>query len=215
MDFDIPAGEPVSPTHDSSKHYAQSQAEALAASLKETWSDLKEAIRVSQARVSSRENTKRRDPVLAAGDLAYLNTRHLSRGRPTLKLDYRWTGPYRVEAVHGGSAKLSLPAGSKIHATVNLSYLRRFDNNPLPGQATGAESLDPVIAGMDPSEDEFDVTRNLDPRINRQYRGGRLQFWVSWRGWPDDPTWYNCNDHSSYRVDRMPIDFHEYICVDT
>ena len=24
-----------------------------------------------------------------------------------------------------------------------------------------------------------------------------------------------CNDHSSYRVDRIPIDFHEYICVDT
>ena len=24
-----------------------------------------------------------------------------------------------------------------------------------------------------------------------------------------------CNDHSSYRVDRMPIDFHEYIWVDT
>ena len=23
------------------------------------------------------------------------------------------------------------------------------------------------------------------------------------------------NDHSSYRVDRVPIDFHEYICVDT
>ena len=23
------------------------------------------------------------------------------------------------------------------------------------------------------------------------------------------------NDHSSYQVDRMPIDFHEYICVDT
>ena len=24
-----------------------------------------------------------------------------------------------------------------------------------------------------------------------------------------------CNDHSSYRVDNVPIDFHEYICVDT
>ena len=25
----------------------------------------------------------------------------------------------------------------------------------------------------------------------------------------------DCNDNSSYRVDRVPIDFHEYICVDT
>ena len=24
-----------------------------------------------------------------------------------------------------------------------------------------------------------------------------------------------CNNHSGYRVDRVPIDFHEYICVDT
>ena len=124
MDFDIPPGGPGSPTHDPSKHHARSQAEALVASLKETWSDLKEAIRMSQAWVSSRENEKLRDPVLAAGDLAYLDTRHLSRGRPTPKLDYRWWGPYRVEAVHGGSAKLSLPAGSKIHPMVNLSYLR-------------------------------------------------------------------------------------------
>ena len=194
MDFDIPTGEPRTLTHHSGKLHAQRQAEALPTSLKQTWVDLKEAIQTSQAQVSSRVNEKRRDPKLAAGDLAYLDTRHLSRGRPTPKLDYRWTGPYRVEAVHGGSAKLSLPTGSKIHPTVNLSYLRRFDNDPLPGQTTDAESPDPVIAGEDPSEDEFEVTRILDARINRQYRGGRLQFRVAWRGWPDDPTWYNADD---------------------
>ena len=82
----------------------------------------------------------------------------------------------------------------KIHPMVNLSYLRRFDNNPLPGQAMDAESPDPVIAGEDPSEDEFEVTHVLDARINRQYRGGRLQFRVSWPGWPDNPTWYNVDD---------------------
>ena len=131
---------------------------------------------------------------MVAGDLAHLDTRHLSRGRPTPKLDYRWTGPYRVEAVHGGSAKLSLPAGSKVHPTVNLSYLPPFDNNPLPGQATDAESPDPVIAGQDPSEDEFEVTQILDARIRRQYRGGRLQFRVVWSVWLDDPTWYNADD---------------------
>ena len=109
-------------------------------------------------------------------------------------LDYRWTGPYKVEAVHGGSAKLSLLAGSKIHPTVNLSYLRQFNNNPLPGQATDAESPNPVIAGEDPTEDKFEVTRILDACINRQYRGGRLQFRMAWRRWPDDPTWYNADD---------------------
>ena len=87
-----------------------------------------------------------------------------------------------------------LPAGSKIHPTVNPSYLRRFDNDPLHGQTTDAESPDPVIAGEDPSEDEFEVTRILDARINRQYRGGRLQFRVALHGWPDDPTWYNADD---------------------
>ena len=77
---------------------------------------------------------------------------------------------------------------------MNLSYLRRFDNDPLPGQAMDAESPDPVIAGEDPSEDEFEVTHILDARINRQYCGSRLQYRVSWRGWPDDPTWYNVDD---------------------
>ena len=194
MDFDIPTCEPGSSTDDQSKHHALSQAEALAVSLKETWSDLMEAIRVSQAQDSSRENEKRRDPVMAIGVLAYLDTRHLPHGLPTPKLHYRWTGPYRVEAVHGSPAKLRLPAGSKIHLTVNLSYLRQFDNNPLPGQATDAESPDLVIAGEDPSADEFQVTCILDARINRQYCGGRLQFRVSWHGWPDDPIWYNADD---------------------
>ena len=100
----------------------------------------------------------------------------------------------RRYTVHSGSAKLVLPAGSKIHRTVNFSYLRRFDNDPLPGQATDAESPDPVIAGQDPSEDEFEVTRILDARINRLYPGGRNQFWVAWHGWPEDPTWYNADD---------------------
>ena len=148
----------------------------------------------------------RHDPTLAAGDLAYLDTRHLSRGRPTPKLDYRWTGPNRVEAVHGGSAKLSLPTGSKIQLTVNLSFLRRFDNDPLPGQRTDAESPDPVIAGKDPSEDEFEVTRILDALINRRYRGGRLQIRVAWRGWPDNPTWCNAdNGEFSHAKDAQDV----------
>ena len=194
MDFDIPTGKMEAPAHDPSKRHARHQAEALATSLKDAWENLKEAIQTSQARMSSRENEKRHNPTLAVGDLANLDTRHFSCGRPTLKLDYRWTGPYRVEAVHGGLAKLALPAGSKRHPTVNLSYLHRFNNNPLPGQATDAESPNPVIAGGDPSEDEFEVTRIVDASINRQYRGGRLHFRVSWRGWPDDPTWYNADD---------------------
>ena len=59
MDFNISTGELRSPTHDPSKHHARTQVEALAASLKEPWGDLKEAIRMSQARVSSRDNENR------------------------------------------------------------------------------------------------------------------------------------------------------------
>ena len=112
----------MAPAHDPSKRHARHQVEALATSPKETWEDLMEAIQTLQAQVSSRENEKHCPSTLAAGDLAYLDTRHLSRGRPTPKLDYCWTGPYKVEAVHGGSTQLALPAGSKIHLTVNLSY---------------------------------------------------------------------------------------------
>ena len=61
-----------------------------------------------------------------------------------------------------------------------------------------------MIAGEDPSEDKFEVTRILDAHINRQYRGGRLQFRVAWRGWPDDPTWYNADDGEfSHAKDAM------------
>ena len=88
MDFAILA-ETDTPPRDPSRHHAKRQAEALAMSLRGTWVDLKEVIWTSQARVSSQENEKRKDPALAPGDLAYLDTRHLSRGRLTPKLDYR------------------------------------------------------------------------------------------------------------------------------
>ena len=124
MDFNIPTGEPETTVHDPSKCHARYQAEALAKSLKETWGDLREAIQTLQARVSSRENEKQRNPTLVAGDLAYLVTKHLSHDRPSLQLDYWCMGPYEVAAVHGGSAKLSLLASSKIPPMVILSYHR-------------------------------------------------------------------------------------------
>ena len=77
---------------------------------------------------------------------------------------------------------------------MNLSYLRQFDNDLLPSQATDAESPDPVIAVKDPSEDEFKVTSILDAHNNRLYRSSIFQFRVAWLGWPDDPTWYNTDD---------------------
>ena len=138
MDLDIPIGEPRTLTHTSGQHHAQRQAEALGTSLKQTWGDPKAAKQTSQARVWSRENDKRCNPTSAAGDLAYLDRRRLSPGRMKLKLVYRWTGPYRMEAVHGGLAKLSLPTGSKIHRRINLLYRRLFANDPLPGQAIDA-----------------------------------------------------------------------------
>ena len=64
-----------------------------------------------------------------------------------------------------------------------------------------------MIAGEDPSDDEFEVTPNLDSRTNKHYRGGRLQFPVSWRGWPDDPSWYNADDgefsHAKVALDKL------------
>ena len=72
MDFDIPTGYPRTLTHASGKLHAKRQAEALATSPKQTWVDLKEAIQTSHARVTSRENERRRDPTSAAGDLATL-----------------------------------------------------------------------------------------------------------------------------------------------
>ena len=127
MDFDILA-ETDTPPRDPSRHNAKRQAEALAMSLRGTWEDLKEAIRTSQARVSSRENEKRKDPALAPGDWAYLDTRHLSRGCLTRKLAYRRTGPYKVEAVcYGPPALYTFPTPYAFPASTYLMPL-----NPLP-----------------------------------------------------------------------------------
>ena len=195
MDFDTPSTSASNSPMPPSERDARGQAEALANKLRDTWDTVKESIALAQDRTRVRENESRQDPAINPGDLTYLSTQHLARGRPTHKLDYRWTGPYQAKSVHRGAAKLALPQGSKIHPVINLSHLRRYPNDPLPGQATEAESPDPVVQDSDdPSEHEFGVVDILDARVNRRIRGGRLQFRVNWRGWPDDPTWYNADD---------------------
>ena len=87
------------------------------------------------------------------------------------------------------TARTGWPYKLQVLSTNGERKLQGSANNP-----TDVVSPDPVIAGEDPSEEEFEVTRILDARLNRQYRGGRHQFRVSWRGWPDNPTWYNADD---------------------
>ena len=54
----------------------------------------------------------------------------------------------------------------------------------------------------------------LGPRPNLAYTVSTLSKFIS-KPVEEHHAAAKCNDHSSYRVDRMPIDFHEYICVDT
>jgi hypothetical protein len=201
MDFDV---NPPPPAPSATARHAAQQAIALHDKMKEIWSGVKDSIKLSQGRAQAYQNQRRKDPEISPGDFVYISTDKLHRSRPTPKLDFKWTGPYPVKSVYEGAATLDLPPGSKIHPTINLARLRKYANDPLPGQPTDVESPDPVIPAEDPADEEYEVERILDARLNRR-RKNLLEFRVKWRGWPDDPAWYSA-DNGEFSGSREALD---------
>ena len=65
--------------------------------------------------------------------------------------------------------------------------LRRYPNNPLPGQASenpAGEDVDGTGA------EEWEVDKVTASRLYR----GKLQYQAQWRGWDPDPEWYPASD---------------------
>lgn len=65
--------------------------------------------------------------------------------------------------------------------------LRRFPDNPLPGQA----SENPLGKPVEPNgELEYKVNKIIASRTD----GGKLQYQAQWKGWDPDPEWYPVSD---------------------
>ena len=151
------------------------------------WEWLQEQIGLAQTRMEHYANQSRKPaPAYQVGDKVFLSARNIRTQRPSKKLDSKNLGPFEVlERVGPTSYRLKLDNSMRIHPVFHSNLLRLDPENPLPGQVQ--EPADPIeIDG----ELEYEVERILDSRLHY----GRLQYRVSWVGYPPDSEWYEAEN---------------------
>jgi hypothetical protein len=171
---------------------ARAQAESFARKMKETWEFLQEQMGLAQTRMEHFADQGRKPaPAYQPGDQVWLSSRNIKTQRPSRKLDSKNLGPFRIlERIGATSYRLELPASIRIHPVFHSNLLRLDPEDPLPGQI--ADPPPPVVID---DEEEFEVEKVLDSRLFG--RGKKLQYRVSWVGYPPDPTWYNADNISN------------------
>ena len=140
----------------------------------------------TQAWMVKSANAYRREVDFAKDDYVWLDIRHWNTARPSLKLDNKNSGPFKIIEKKGNSFRLDLPASMKIHPVISPEKLRKSANDPLPGQVNEPEP--PVeIAG----DIEYEVEEVL--AVKKQWN--QLKYRVKWKGYEEeDMEWYTPSD---------------------
>ena len=113
-------------------------------------------------------------------DLVWLDTRNLFTKRPSIKLENRHAGKYRVKKIVSNHAvKLDLPSNLHIHPVFHVNFFKpAATDDPHPG----------YIQPPGPSikvdrETEYEVTAIVDSRLFGRTK--KLQYRVQWTGYAE------------------------------
>jgi transposase InsO family protein len=154
--------------------------------VQDSWKLARDMMARSQAKMIKSANSHRRTVDFDVDDYVWLNTKYWNTVRPSLKLDNKNSGPFKITAKEGNSFRLQLPASMKIHPVISPDKLRKSADDPLPGQVNGP--IDPVeIAG----DIEYEVEEVL--AVRKQWN--QLKYRVKWKGYEEeDLEWYSPSD---------------------
>lgn len=152
---------------------------------------VKANIAAAQERFSRYYDANRKTPPdFKVGDYVFLNRRNIETSRPSLSLDQRMLGPYRImKTTRSPNAfVLDLPSSmSRLHPVFNVDLLEPVK----PGHPGQYQEPEPPVKL--PEEAEYPVEEILksrvDPDMSRS-QGAAWEFLIKWEGYPhDDNTW--------------------------
>lgn len=141
----------------------------------------------AQQKQADQANRHRRKPDFDVGDHVVILKQTEITSRPSDKLSFPVTQQHYkiVEKTGHGSFRLAVPDSWRGSDVFPPDRLRRYPNNPLPGQ----EAENPPGEDID-GQEEWEVERILESRTHY----GKLQYRAQWRGWDPDPKWYPATD---------------------
>ena len=166
-------------------------ADSLSVQLQERSKAARESLQLARQRMVDYANKNRADIQYHVGDQVLLSTRNLTfKGKLTKKLMPRWIGPFTVTHKIGPVAyRLDLPSTVPVYDVFHVSLLRNY---------TASGRQPPPLPELIDGEEEYEVERILDHRVNKR---GKKSFLIRWLGYgPEHDSWVpmanldNCPD---------------------
>jgi transposase InsO family protein len=147
----------------------------------------RQMITKAQEQQAGQANRHRREPDFDVDDHVVIVKQSDLTSRPSDKLSFPVTQQhYKIlEKTATGAYRLEVPESWRGSAEFTADRLRRYPNNPLPGQAAENPPGEDVAG-----EEEWEVEKILASRTHY----GKLQYQARWRGWDPDPEWYPASD---------------------
>jgi hypothetical protein len=135
------------------------------------------------------EKHKREGRIFQEGDQVWLEGRHIKTHQPMAKLAAKRHGPFKVTRVLSPlNYQLELPVQWKIHDVFHADLLTPYHETDFHGRNYERPPPD-LING----EEEYEIERVVDSR--RHGRGGKIQYLVKWKGYPDSENqWVSWDD---------------------
>lgn len=168
-----------------------------------TLTELRSTLKFSQETYSKFANQRRQPHCFKIGDNVFLNRKNIKTTRPSLKLDDKFFGPFKIiEKINDVSFKLKLPKTLKIHPVFHVSLFKRKDPDNISLPST-------------PPPDPISIDNNLEYEVeaildSKRYRNS-VRYLVHWKGYDKlDRTWEpleslnNCPDLLQDFHDRNP-----------
>ena len=139
-------------------------AKYLIANMRSVWKWIRKHIKLANLSYTYFANRKRQifPQKLKAGDMVWLNRRNIKTMRPSLKLDYKFLGPFKVlKVTHQGlNVTLKLPPSMPIYNTFHISLIKRYIPNLFLKRVH--ELAPPIIVE---GVEEYEVEEILDSKL--------------------------------------------------